>query len=470
MPVIGINDYLNFQRNLIAESNTILNRATAIENRVSSERQQQQAMAMQQKNQSANMAMALKRLSFEERAQAAREKYNNKTLKLQRERLTMQKSLNDENLKLQAVKLQTAEFERDALKMQLDSAKARGQNVAGIMQKYQGLLAARKPGEDGSTDADTINKAALDLMSSAMADPQAAEEFSRGLGVAGITGLLPEDMAPLSTRKIMAEVEAKRASLLPEAPKTTDEVAKVTWLEKQSDQFVQRHANMTVAGYGTFSGVKQVRDAKDSFYETNWRDAGLVTQEINTIRAAGLLSNIDINNLLLKEAVMSPEGDGGFERSQQKVANMDVANEEARAATMNALKRLRGVRASVVARASGFDLIEGMMARRETQVRSVLNDVWSDKKDQPGWATVINTEASAVLKEGDEQWNNVLNDPDLMAATANYRADPNPNSDTWTATASTINARLSQLGLDKSTRRYIVEMIKATHPAYHLIK
>ncbi|NIN94909.1 MAG: hypothetical protein GTO49_07985, partial [Anaerolineae bacterium] len=166
----------------------------------------------------------------------------------------MQKQLNDENSKLQAVKLQSAELERDALKMQVDRARARGQNVVGIMQKYQALLAARKPGEDGTTDAEAINKAALDLMSSAIVDPEAAAEFSKGIGVAGLTGLLPEGLAPLSAQKLMAEVEAKRVAALPTAATPSDELAKLNWLDKRSDQFVQKHAQMSVAGFGTFAG------------------------------------------------------------------------------------------------------------------------------------------------------------------------------------------------------------------------
>jgi hypothetical protein len=474
MPVIGTQDYLQFQRNLIAESAAIYQRATAIENRVSRERQAQQAQSAQQQNQAANMAMALKRLAFDQDVQKARESYQDKTLSIQNKRIQMEQQLNTSRLGLEAVKLQTAELQRDALQSQLDQAKQRSANVVGLMKNYQTLLAARQPGEDGTVDQQAVNKASLDLLSAAILDPEAAGQLTSGLGVAGMTGLLPKEMQGLKIQDLTATIDKKRAEAAqlgaPVVPKTADEVAKVTWLEKQSEQFVQRHAQMTAAGYGTFSGVKQVREAKENYYKSNWREANMVNQQINNIRTAGLLSDLDMNALLEKEAIMGGTGDAVLERAKGKVSEQEGASAEAKKTTIAAIETLRGIRANVVAKAAGYDLIEGMMARREQVVRTVLNDVWADKKDSPNWATEITNEANATLKVGDDQWSNVLNDPDIMSATANYRADLNPNGKTWEATAATINQRLHQLGLDSQTRRYITEMIKTTHPSFHLIK
>ncbi|NIN94907.1 MAG: hypothetical protein GTO49_07975, partial [Anaerolineae bacterium] len=66
-------------------------------------------------------------------------------------------------------------------------------------------------------------------------------------------------------------------------------------------------------------------------------------------------------------------------------------------------------------------------------------------------------EATAALSAGDDQWDFVLNDPDIMAQINNYRATLDPNSKTWDAVSATITARLIQMGLDPKTQRYLID-------------
>lgn len=469
MPVIGQDDYLQFQRNLIAESQVILGRATAIENRVAQQRQSAQALQAQQQNQAANMALALKKLAFDENVQKAREKYNNQTIQLQRDRLKMQQQVQDEQMRLAGVKLETAELERDALQVQVNRIQARGQNVAKIMKSYQALLAAGQPTAEGQpADPMARQKAALDFMASAMVDPGAAEEFSKGLGVAGLSGLLPEDMAPLSARNLMSQIEERRASLTADAQvKPADKVAQLNWLDKQQKNFVQKHAQMTVPGYGTFAGTQSVVDAKEDYYKSNWREAQLVNQQIGNIQRAGLLGIADVQALIAEQAILGQGGSGIMERLEQKVKAKQDASEDAKKTTVAALQSLAGIRDRVVSHAVGYDLIKGMMMRREATVRETVFNRFTANENNPHWAELTTAEASAALEEGDEQFTHVFNDNEIMAAIANYRNDLNPNGETWRATATAITARLKQIGLDDGTRRYMVNMIRHTHPKAH---
>jgi hypothetical protein len=469
MPVIGQDDYLQFQRNLIAESQVILGRATAIENRVSQERQAQAARQQQEQSQAANMALALKKLAFDEQVQKARESYNNQTIQLQRDRLKMQQNLQDEQMKLSKVKLTTAELERDALQVQVNRTKSRGENVVKMMKSYQNLLAARRGGAEGqAADPQAVNKAALDFMASAMVDPGAAEEFSKGMGVAGLSGLLPEDMAPLSARNLMSQIEERRASLVPEQPKPAAKVAQLNWLEKQQKNFVQKHAQMTVPGYGTFAGTQSVVDAKEDYYKSNWREAQLVNQQVGNIQRAGLLGIADVNALIAEQAILGKGGQGIMKRLEEKVKAKEDASEAAKKTTISALQSLAGIRDRVVSHAAGYDMIKGMMMKREAVVRETVFNQFSLYENQPNWAEETTETSTRILEEGSEQLTQVFNDNEIMAAIANYRNDLDPNSETWRATKAAINERLAQMGLDSGTRRYMIDLIRHTHPAAHM--
>lgn len=466
MPVIGQDDYLQFQRNLIADSQVILGRATAIENRVAQQRQFATAQQAQQQSKAADMALALKRMSFDENVQKAREKYNNQTIAMYKDRLEMDKALHTSAKKLADVQLQTAEMERDALQIQVNRTKSRGENIAKIMKSYQALLAAGQPTAEGQpADPMARQKAALDFMTSAMVDPGAAEEFSKGLGVAGLSGLLPEDMAPLSARNLMSQIEERRASLTAAAQvKPSEKVQQLNWVEKQQKNFVQKHAQMTVPGYGTFAGTKSVVDAKEDYYKSNWREAQLVNQQIGNIQTAGLLGIADVNALVAEEAILGKNGKGIMERLEQKVKAKRDASEGAKKTTVAALQSLAGIRDRVVSHAVGYDLITGMMMRREATVRETVWNRFTANENNPHWAELTTSEASAALEVGDDQFTHVFNDNEIMAAIANYRNDLNPNGETWRATSKAITARLKQLGLDEGTRRYMVNMIRHTHP------
>lgn len=478
MPVIDGDDYLQFQRNLIMESQAIYNRASQIENRRAQERQAAANRETQEKGMYVNMAMALKRLKFDEKVQAQREDYQNKNYDLQKQQFGLLKQLHTHQLALEKAKAEQGALRAKQMENELKAYEKTQTDLLAINKAWTALRKAKQPtGEDGTVDEAAIQQASLGLMQAFITGtPEAGSQFLKGQEAAGLTGFLGEELGGLKVQDLTATIDLKLAQAQASkaaavrgqstiAGVTTEEAnRRWSWLESAEKAITKRHSTMTVAGFGTFQNPAEVAKAREDFFQGEWEQAKLVNDQISAIRTAGLLEGTALQSLQTNRKVLSAEGTAMLEMAKNELANYGDDKAKAKQDTLAAIKTLEAHQQRLARKASGYQLVEQLMTKREAQIQQNLYDVFIKNQASPTWKEDTLNTVEPALRAGDQAWQGILENPDTLAQIENFRAQPNPNDDQWLDISARIGKQLTDGGLDPAATKYVLGLIKATHP------
>lgn len=442
MPVIGQQNFANFQQSLVA--------------------QQQQAQ---------NFALALKRLQFETDVHKARQKYQDEMLK-------MEKETSRQRAELHQLQMQKADIENQLLQTQKDELLKAQTGLVDIAEKYEALQATKQPGAEGvPADQQAIGKAKLSLLKSILqAGPIAQSQFKAARGMTD-EALFGEELLGLqleSAQSLIAQRRAQTQQLLqpmmvPE--KASEQKARNEWITGLSNRMVKRYGAMKVAGIGEVAGVEDVRDKKAQFFRTEWQENQLVVAAVDTLKQTGAFRGVQLDELLYNSSTLGAKGSAVLGAVRTKLEQLEQEKGEAKAEARQAIDTLLKRRQQLATKASLFGLVEGLVERREQAINAVVEDSYATSRDQPQWAAQTEALTKGALSGEAEVWRELLNDPDFVADVERYRNTAAPYSETWIKTAGGLTARLKARGIqDPTLIRYILSLIRMSNPAYALTR
>ena len=491
MPVIGENDYLNFQRNLISESAARLQRQSALEQQQIQRAGQQQAASQaavsntetQRMNDAQiqrwgqNFALATKKLNFEADVAKARETYQNELLTLSKERAAFEQQKNEQAMEVHKLELQKMQLQNDMLQVQKNELMNAQTGLLDITKSYEALQTAKQPGEAGTMDAKQVGAAKLALMRSIVtAGPIAREQFQTARGLTEeslfgeeLLGVQIESAQSMSAQRRAQTMQLLNPIMAPE--KAAEEKARNEWLTGLSDRMVKRYGSMKVAGIGEVAGVDDVRAKKNQFFQTEWKENELIVSAVDVLKQTGAFTGINMNDLIYSSDVLDAKGAATLEGIKQKVRQVEQEKGEAQGEALGAIETLKKRRAQLATKASIFGLVEGLVERREQAINASVEDAYATNRDAPQWASGTESAVKTALEGESSLWREMLNDPDFVTDVERYRNTAAPYSDVWISTAGSITNRLKEKGItDPTMVKYVLSLVRMSNPAYAMTR
>ncbi len=412
-------------------------------------------------------------MQFESQVHQQREKYQQDMIKLSRERLQFERQRNQQLEELRKIEAEKQRVHTEMLEIQRDDLLSAQEGLLGITEKYEALQTLRIPQEGLEVDPREIDQAKLDLLMAVVkGGPVAREQFRAIRGLTEET-LYGEELLGLKMEGMRALTEQRKAQAarLVAPPVAVEEAAEQKarneWLTGFQERMVDRYGSMRVAGVGEVSGVADVRKKKQAFFQTEWKENELITSAVDVLRQTGAFAGINLNDLLFSTTVLDAKGHATLENITRAVKQHEQEKGEAMTEALAAVQALKKRREQLQTKASLFNLVEGMVERREGAINATIEDAYAQNRQEAAWATKTETAVKSALAQESETWLELLNEPNFVMEVERYRATATPYADTWIRTAGKLTALLKEKNItDPTLVKYILSLVRMSNPGF----